>query len=320
MRAGVILRRDGAHDRLPPVYNIMPNTLSHLTVHTICGKALFRHADFKWIALGCLIPDLPWITQRLAGKFIADINLFDLRLYCLIQASFFLCLLLCGTLALLARDSRRVFTLLATNSLLHLIFDSLQVKWGNGVHIFAPFSWSLLRFDLFWPEDFISHSLTAAGLAILVFYGYHDRNLTVRFIIKPLRVSAALLLLLAYLLLPLSLFSGPREANNHFITTLRDLAGRPGKRIEFDRRSYLAKERAVLSLNNEKIRLVGELPDTNDTISLQGRFIDQHTIKVSAVHVHGRLRDISSMLGLAGITLTWLFAFLKKSIKVEPNI
>ena len=40
------------------------------------------------------------------------------------------------------------FGILALNSVFHLILDSLQTKWGNGVHLFAPVSWEVAEFRI----------------------------------------------------------------------------------------------------------------------------------------------------------------------------
>jgi len=41
----------------------MPNTFVHLGIQTLGSKALLKGSDFKWIAVGCIIPDLPWILH-----------------------------------------------------------------------------------------------------------------------------------------------------------------------------------------------------------------------------------------------------------------
>ena len=67
----------------------MPNTLVHLGVQSVSTKALPREADFKWIAVGCIIPDVPWIIQRIILAAGTGIDRFELVLYATAQASFF---------------------------------------------------------------------------------------------------------------------------------------------------------------------------------------------------------------------------------------
>ena len=58
----------------------MPNTLAHMGVARLTSLALFRDADAKWIYIGCVIPDIPWIIQRLVASILPGTNLLDLRL------------------------------------------------------------------------------------------------------------------------------------------------------------------------------------------------------------------------------------------------
>ncbi len=65
----------------------MPNTLAHLGVQTLWSKAILPRADFKWISLGCILPDLPWIVQRIVTLGLPGVNPVELRLYWIVQAS-----------------------------------------------------------------------------------------------------------------------------------------------------------------------------------------------------------------------------------------
>jgi hypothetical protein len=42
----------------------VPNALAHLGVQGVATRALLRDADLKWVYIGCIIPDIPWILQR----------------------------------------------------------------------------------------------------------------------------------------------------------------------------------------------------------------------------------------------------------------
>ena len=72
----------------------MPNTLAHLGVQSLATRALIRDSDLKWIYLGCIVPDLPWTLNRLVKTTVPSVDLYDLRLYVIVQASLFFCLLL----------------------------------------------------------------------------------------------------------------------------------------------------------------------------------------------------------------------------------
>ena len=66
----------------------MPNTLAHIGVQGITTKSIFKFADLKWIYVGCIIPDLPWVLQRVL-KITNLFNLYDVRDYCIILLYYF---------------------------------------------------------------------------------------------------------------------------------------------------------------------------------------------------------------------------------------
>ena len=71
----------------------MPNTLAHLGIQGVATRAFIRTADVKWIFLGAVIPDIPWILQRLVRGTLPGVDLYELRLYATVQASLAVCLL-----------------------------------------------------------------------------------------------------------------------------------------------------------------------------------------------------------------------------------
>lgn len=296
----------------------MPDTLAHFGVQILASKVVFRQADVRWIGLGCLLPDLPWMLQRA----ILPLNLLDpvnLRLYAVIQSSLFFCLLLVSAISVQTEQSRRIFLLLAWNCLLHLLLDPMEIKWGNGTLLAAPFSWQLTQFAWFWPDELPSLLLAAAGLLLFPVVAWRDRRQEVRFLKSGKRQSAGLLLLLMYILLPLDLFSGPLQADNHFAATLLT-QNRIGRLIEFDRRPYNAAEQRLLSYSGEELRLTGtngSLPAQDGTLSVQGRFIDQQTIAVSAWHLHSSRRDLHSKVGIFLLLLIWSVALSAKRITIQ---
>ncbi len=198
----------------------MPDTLAHFGAQILISKAIIQEVDCKWIGLGCLLPDLPWIAQRAVQPF-GLVDPVTVRLYAVIQSSLLFSLLLAAAVSLQAEHSRRVFLLLALNCLLHLLLDPLEIKWGNGTMLFAPFSWQLTQFALFWPEDLPSLLLAAAGLFMFPIAVWQDRKRAIRFISDWRRQLAGAAFLLWYLLLPPALFSGPLRADSHYAATLR---------------------------------------------------------------------------------------------------
>lgn len=147
----------------------MPNTIAHFAINGLFTRTIISHADFKWIYLGCVIPDLPWILQRIVKTLQLPVDLYDLRAYCVVQSSLLLCVFISIAFAMLAKQRSKVFIILIIGCLLHLLLDAVQIKWANGVQLLAPLNWNLLRFDFFWPESMGTYVLMAAGLMYYIF-------------------------------------------------------------------------------------------------------------------------------------------------------
>ncbi len=294
----------------------MPNTLAHYSIQTLTSKAVFQPTDVKWIGLGCLLPDLPWISQRLLLT-PGLIDPIELRLYVIIQASLFFSLILAAAISLQTKDSSRIFLLLGFNCLLHLLLDPTQTKWANGALLLAPFSWQPTTFGWYWPEQLPTLLLTIAGLIIFPLFAWKDRNREIFFIQNRQRQAAGALLLAAYLLLPMLLLSGPLQANNHFTQTLQHKTERAGSYIEIDRKNYRAEDRSIGTISGERLKISGNnLPESDATLSIQGKFTDTNTILVSKFHVHSPMRDIYSILGICMLLTSWLLALFGKRIKL----
>lgn len=287
----------------------MPNTLAHFGVQAAGWKLADPGTDIKWLALGCVIPDLPWIVQRLA-PLAFELDPILLRLYCLIQASLFFCLILSLALALTSNAPRRLFAVLAASSLLHLLLDALQTKWANGSHLLAPLNWQLSSWQLFWPESPVTLVMTGAGLAAICWFGWRDRRRNPGLEFHRRRLSGAVILLGCYLLLPPLFFYGPLEADNHYLQTLREQEVRPGRQIALDRCRYDQLRQEITIFTGERFRLLGTLPEQSGTISLLGTFVGKHAILVRQLHQHGSSRDLFSVAGLLLLAWCWLIPAL----------
>lgn len=292
----------------------MPNTFVHLGVQTLASRAVLKTADFKWIAVGCIIPDLPWIMQRISAFLNIGINSYVLRNYLSVQASFVFCLVLCGAFALAAFEKRKIFVLLGSNSLLHLLLDAVQIKWANGVHLFAPFSWKLTSFNLIWPENSIIFLLTCIGAIVLVCYGYLDRKKIVYLTSSRSSYTAAMVLILVYLVGPGFFISQMLHSDNHYSATLSKITERPGKCLELDRGFFRTEDRTVRIYSGERLRISGMMPEHDALVSLRGYCVDTKTIHVTAMHIHSLSRDYSSIIALAGVLFVWLTALINKRV------
>ncbi len=218
----------------------MPNTLVHLGINGIITRALIKQTDLILIYIGAIIPDIPWIIQRAVIALIPSINNYDLRLYCVVLASFFSSIILSSALAFLFNESKKVFIIFTLGSLIHLLLDSIEIKWANGVHLFAPFSWELFNAGLFWPENVPIYILTVFGILYIIFQWKQTLLSPLNLSFKNLpKLVVTFSCLIFYLSLPLIFLDNVEKANNHFVKTLRDYEHRPGNYFEIDRGNYV---------------------------------------------------------------------------------
>jgi hypothetical protein len=295
----------------------MPNTLAHFGIQTLSSKAFFpRTADIRWIALGCLIPDIPWIVQRL----LLPLHYFDpvdLRLYVSVQSSLLFCLLLSAALSIQAQQSGKIFLLLAWNCLFHLLLDTLEIKWGNGTLLAAPFSWEMTSFALFWPEQAPILFLTLFGLLYFPVAAWRERQRPLVLVRNKRRQGLGLVLLLIYLILPLGLLNAAFMADIHSSSTLK-APDRSGKTIAFDRRPFLGEQQVVFSYTDEYLELQGKnLPQEDGILSLKGIFINHNTIVISEWKLHQGHRDLFSLLGIFLLLSIYGFALYGKRITIR---
>ena len=292
----------------------MPNTFVHLGIQTLSSRAVLKGSDFKWIAIGCIIPDFPWIVQRIVGMANTGADRYDLLNYFSAQASLFSCMILSGALAVIVWGGGRIFLLLAANSLLHLLIDAVQIKWANGVYLLAPFSWQLTGFNLIWPEHFLIYMLTFLGVLVLLYYGFRDWRKPVILVRSKARYVFSALLLLLYVTAPFLSGAALVNADNRFSTTLRNINERPGKYLELDRHHYRSRDNTVLIFNGERVTVQGVVPEQDAKVSVKGYFVDANIIHISELHVHSPMRDISSIVALAGVLFVWCLALVGKRV------
>ena len=286
----------------------MPNTLAHIGAQGFILRPFLNKADIKWIYLGCIIPDVPWMLQRVIRFTGLDINAYDLRLYAIIQSSLLFSILLALALAMYSARYWKTGSILSLNALLHLLLDAMQVKWANGVHLFAPISWKLINFGLFWPENIFTYLLTVAGIAFFIITlkkaagGESDLRLK-----SPMRYVGSIILMAIYMITPLFILDAPERADNHFVHTLRDYQNRQGKHIELDRKKFDHDAGTIRAFGDEPIQVKGI--DLNDSavLSINGRFISPDTIQVEEYHVHNEVfRDGASYAGLGLVLAVWI--------------
>ena len=276
----------------------MPNTLCHIGIQAPLNGFVIQKSDILWVVLACIIPDLPWVLLKLLFA-VTTLNPYDLRLFCTAQASMLFCLILSAGLSLLSKQSGKVFLILGANSLFHLLLDSLQKKWGNGVNIIAPFDWKLFHLDLFWPEYTGIIILTIVGFFYLIRYWSRIvRNNPLQLTPHRVKYVLASLCFLLYFTAPVYFMNQLEEADTYFIHTMRQNKDRPGKIIKLDRAHYISKIQEVKAWNGEHFKVKGNLPESSGRVSFSGIFLDSSTIQSREFHLHNNYRDLASLLGL----------------------
>jgi len=203
--------------------------------------------------------------------------------------------------------------ILACNVLGHLMLDAVQTKWGNGVHLFAPMSWTLWNAGWFWPESLVTYTLTGLGfLAVFWIVRQMWRDAIPGPLINrkpnPNYVAAAFACLIGYWFLPVLFMQGPETADNHFVHTLRAKETRTGKRIAFDRITYRTEQaRGTVRTFAKEVLYLDSLPGhQSGTMSLKGRFTSQDTLHVEEWHEHTPfVRDAASIIGLGVLAMLW---------------
>lgn len=290
----------------------MPNVLAHIGAQGPLSRTVFREADPRWIYLGLLVPDLPWIVRRAVHGLNLPVDPAWLQLYVTAQATLVMSLVLAGAFALLSVRPRLVFGILSLNVVLHLLLDAVERKWGNGVHLFAPLDWNLWSLDLVWPESGWILVLTLAGA---LFLGWHwwkggGRTIGVAGLADIRRRAPAMgVLFVVYATVPVLWTPAVWEADVRNVRTLAEVEERPGRALEVDRDRYESdgEEGRVHVLGYEWVALAPPVPEEAGTVSLRGRFADPETLEVQDFHRHPEgIRDLLSYLGLLAIFLVWL--------------
>jgi len=292
----------------------MPNTLAHIGINGLVTRTLIRKADLLWIYLGALIPDFPWILQRVVLKLNPAIDSYDLRLYCIVMSSLLFSLIVCVALANLSEKFKRTFTILALGSLIHLVLDSIEKKWANGVQLFVPFDWNLLNIGLFWPEDLPIYIITFFGLFYVLYNFKETISTSIKFVhITPRKILISFVFITIYFSVPLLLLNSAEEANNHYVNTLRDREYRMGNYFEVDRGFYSDSPKGdeFITPFNEKLKVKNLDLKTSETMSIRAKFISKDEIQIIDYHIHSN-RDIFSYAGLLIIIILFTISLVNK--------
>jgi hypothetical protein len=291
----------------------MPNTLAHIGINGLLTRTFIKQSDLIFIYFGTIIPDIPWIFQRILPLLFSDVNTYDLRLYCIVLASLFSSVILSIAFANIFSDTRRTFLIFSIGSLLHLLIDSIETKWANGVHLFAPFTWQLYNAGFFWPESTLIYSLTAFGILFVLWNWKQALSTSLQFSFKRSKLVFSTLFLLIYLFLPFLFLNSVEAANNHFVKTLREYENRPGKYFEVDRGKYIDNEEGdkFLTSFNEELKIVNLNLSKSENMSIRGEFVSPDAIRILDYHAHAN-RDLFSYVGLLIILVSVVITIVNK--------
>jgi hypothetical protein len=298
----------------------VPNTLVHFAVQGGVSRGVSWRLDPRWIYLGCLLPDVPWILRRAVVGFGIPVDAFDLRLYTMGQASLAGTLVLAAALAMATVAPRVVFATLGLNVLLHLLLDALEVKWGNGVHLFAPFSWRMTTFNLVPEDSLVLPVLGVAGAVLVAWEIARPRLARLGFVRSPRRLAVAAGVLVLYFVAPLPFLPAIEASDSYSVKTLREVSQRPGREVWFDRTAFHAGPNGgTLEIwTGETLRVVGEVPDHDARVSLEGTFLEPDLLRVDRLHEHRANRDWPSYLALALLAGLWAAPPLRRFIPPGP--
>jgi hypothetical protein len=285
----------------------MPNTLVHFAVQGAASRGVWPRLDARWVYLGCLLPDLPWILRRAVVALGLPADVFDLRLYTMALASLAGTLLLCAALGAVTAAPRLVFVVLGANALLHLLLDATELKFGNGVHLAAPFSWRMTSFELLPGESPVYGVLAAAGALLVVWELSRPRNAVVRFVWSFPRLAAGAALLGAYLVFPLPFLGAIEASDSYSVKTLREVDARAGRTVKLDRTAFHETTRGgmVHLWTGEDVRATGEQPTHDATVSLEGTFLAPDVLRIDRLFVHRHDRDWPSYVALLLLGVLW---------------
>ena len=299
----------------------MPNTLVHFAAQGAASRSLWRRLDPRWIYLGCLLPGVPWIVRRVVASLGVPADPIDLRMYAMAQASLAATLLLCGVFAALAAKPRLAFSVLGFNALVHLLLDACEMKWGNGVHLFAPFSWRMTSFDLISGEGVLMASLSIAGALLVAWEIVRPRLQSLDLDIRPVRVAAAGTLLVAYAVIPLAFLGSIEASNSYSVSTLRQADRRRGESVSLDRTMFRATAGGgeVHLWTGEVVRATGTVPASDARLSLSGTFLESDLLRVDRFVQHRQHIDWQTYLALAMLSVLWAWPHLaRRSPAVSP--
>lgn len=259
------------------------------------------------VLAGCLIPDIPWILYRIIFALGVSDDLVWVVAYLCVQASLAFCIVL--SLAFSGMFARWLPVALTASlgCALHLFLDALQDKWGNGVHLAAPFDWTHFSIGI-WPmESAVTWVISLGGLTVILFMHRLKTDAAMIHITRLRAIGIAGLVAL-YVVTPVALVNDVIASNSLYLNTISKSSDRDGKSIELDRSPVIVQgENVTVESHTGEVFTIIDSPKAihSGTYSFKGRFVSNDRIRVLEWKAHSGLRDIATYIGLA-IIGAWL--------------
>lgn len=148
----------------------MPDWLTHTLAGWITGKAIKMEVGL--IVAGSLVPDLKYINIAFLKLLSVDLHTYLDIIHTPVGA-----FLIGGIFALLFKDIKKAFILVAIGITTHFILDFFLTHASGGMKLLFPFSWGEWQLYLIRAEDY-RMTIIAVFAAILVYiiYLYRDKR------------------------------------------------------------------------------------------------------------------------------------------------
>ncbi len=284
----------------------MPAALVHMGVQGALLRSSRWRTEILWIYVGAILPDIGWIIQRVFRYMPIQVDPFLLLSYSSILTTLTGCLIASAAIAMLTAEKQRVFALLATGSLLHLILDAAEIKWANGVLLFAPFSWTMTTWDVFHQDGPFILTVTAGSLLFVLWNwnaGIREINRAM-WRLSPKNIAFAVFFLALFFAWPIPWLDAPEKSGLYDMAVIRDVDSRTGSPIEIDRAHYDSARNQIRIFTAEQIYLENFSAPADTLVSVRGVFQTPDVIQVKEYIIHHPWqRAVASKVGLGLLAL-----------------
>lgn len=279
----------------------MPDLLTHFGSTYLVFRPMGYKDEIPLMYLGALIPDMPWIANRIFYFF--DFSDPIQRLAYLIPFSTpFMAVIAALIIALTQRNTLRSFAMLLIAALFHILLDTMQTRIAEGSLLLYPASFTQYSFGWFWPEDTISYVAVGIGFIVTMF------SLIVsgpRPGIQKTRLHLIIVLALIAALFPVLTIDRIISANAYRTGFLEAPQKWEGKQISLERETVISAN-AIKTFSGLTVKVAGKHNlQTGQSVSIRG-YYSNGTVYPELIHYHNAPRDIFSYIALFIFVCIWL--------------